>query len=174
MDSQTQFAVRSGLEDLPERIDISLINEIATGTCAPLPNIIRDQGDITYNPSQLQPSPLSFALLTTGGGLLAAQIASDKPRWADWTDGLNMLRRDGGHVSSTETEMFVHALTEIGLKVRLLSECSAFHIAGYPKYSNNSADLSGDRADIPSGIVQGQPPTNNDFYFSDLLYDTQG
>lgn len=35
-------------------------------------------------------------------------------------------------------------------------------------------DLSGDRAEIPSGIVQGQPPTNNDFYFSDLLYDPQG
>lgn len=29
-------------------------------------------------------------------------------------------------------------------------------------------DLSGDMADIPSGIVAGAPPTNSDFFFSDL------
>lgn len=174
VDSQTQFPVRSGLEDLPERIDISLINEVAIGGCAALPNLLRDQGDLTYNVSQLQASPLSFALLTAGGGLLAAQIAPDKSRWADWTDGLNMLRRDGGHVASQETELFVQALTDIGLKVRLLSESSLYcrfirHI-DYHCWT----DLSGDKAEIPSGIVQGQPPTNNDFFFSDLLYDTQG
>ncbi|CAL1714582.1 unnamed protein product [Somion occarium] len=156
MDSQVKFVVRSGLEDLPDRIDISLISEVATGNCAAFPNILREQGEVSYSPtSQLQASPLSFALLTAGGGLLAAQIAPDKSRWADWTDGLNMLRRDGGHVASQETEMFVQALTEIGLKIRLLN-------------------LSGDRAEIPSGIVAGPPPTNNDFFFSDLLYDTQG
>jgi hypothetical protein len=31
-----------------------------------------------------------------------------------------MLRRDGGHVSSRETADFVEALTEIGLKIKLL------------------------------------------------------
>lgn len=175
VDSQAQFTVRSGLEDLPERLDISLINEVTIGTCAPLPNILRDQGDLTYNVSQLQASSLSFALLTAGGGLLAAQIAPDKSRWADWTDGLNMLRRDGGHVASQETEMFVQALTDIGLKVRLLSECQlSCHLSIRNNDYHCVTDLSGDRADIPSGIVQGQPPTNNDFFFSDLLYDTQG
>ena len=134
-DHQTQFPVRSGMEDLPERIDIALISEVAVGSCAALPNILRDQGDLTFNPAQLAPSPLSFSLLTASGGLLAAQIAPDKSRWADWTDGLNMLRRDGGHVASHETEMFVKALTEIGLKVRLLSECLlCYQIAGFVPY----------------------------------------
>ncbi|THH33356.1 hypothetical protein EUX98_g842 [Antrodiella citrinella] len=150
VDSAVKFVVRNGLEDLPERIDISLINEIATGTCAPFPNALRgDQSDINIGASPSQASPLSFALLSASGGTLAAQIAPDQSRWADWTDGLNMLRRDGGHVASQETEMFVQALTEIGLKVRLLN-------------------LSGDMADIPSGIVAGAPPTNSDFFFSDL------
>jgi engulfment and cell motility protein 1 len=49
-------------------------------------------------------------------------IAPDQSRWADWTDGLNMLRRDGGHVASKETAGFVQALTEIGLKIKLLGK----------------------------------------------------
>lgn len=46
----------------------------------------------------------------------------DSSRWADWTDGLNMLRKDGGHVATQETAGFVHALTEIGLKIKLLGK----------------------------------------------------
>ncbi|TCD69623.1 hypothetical protein EIP91_006848 [Steccherinum ochraceum] len=143
VDSAVKFVVRNGLEDLPERIDISLINEIATGSCAPFPNALGGEPNaVGAGASPMQASPLSFALLSAGGGMLAAQVAPDQSRWADWTDGLNMLRRDGGHVASQETEMFVQALTEIGLKVRLLN-------------------LSGDMADIPSGIVAGAPPANN-------------
>lgn len=149
VDSAVKFPVRNGLEDLPERIDVSLISEIATGTCAPPPNVLRDQNDL---PPVSTPalSPLSFSLLSAHEGSLADQIACDQSRWADWTDGLNMLRRDGGHVASKETAGFVHALTEIGLKIKLL-------------------DLSGEQVEIPSGLVAGPPPTNTDFFFSDLI-----
>ena len=121
VDSAVKFPVRNGLEDLPERIDVSLISEIATGTCAPPPNVLRDQNDL---PPASTPalSPLSFSLLSAHEGSLADQIACDQSRWADWTDGLNMLRRDGGHVASKETAGFVHALTEIGLKIKLLGK----------------------------------------------------
>lgn len=61
----------------------------------------------------------SFSLIADQGPI-AHQVATDASRWADWTDGLNMLRKDGGHVTTTETAGFVHALTEIGLKIRLL------------------------------------------------------
>ena len=108
---------------------MSTISEVATGTCAPYPQaIVRnatvDQSDaLSYGPSSPSAaSPLSFSLLTASGASIADQIAPDQARWADWTDGLNMLRRDGGHVASTETEKYVKALTEIGLKIRLLSE----------------------------------------------------
>ncbi|KAF8906223.1 ELMO/CED-12 family-domain-containing protein [Gymnopilus junonius] len=149
VDSAVKFPVRQGLEDLPERIDVSLISEIATGTCAPPPNVLRDQSDLPPT-SALVPSPLSFSLLSAHEGSLADLIAPDQSRWADWTDGLNMLRRDGGHVASKETAGFVQALTEIGLKIKLL-------------------DLSGEMVEIPSGLVAGPPPMNNDFFFSELM-----
>jgi engulfment/cell motility protein 1 len=116
-----KFAVRSGLEDLPDRIEVAAISEIATGTCAAPPHVLRDQNDLppTFPPTA---SPLSFSLLSAHEGSLADQIAPDQSRWADWTDGLNMLRRDGGHVSSKETAGFVQALTEIGLKIKLLGQ----------------------------------------------------
>ncbi|KAG6886236.1 hypothetical protein C0993_010798 [Termitomyces sp. T159_Od127] len=121
VDSAIKFPVRSGLEDLPERIDVSMISEIATATCAPPPNVLRDENGLPPT-SPLIPSPLSFSLLSAHEGSLADQIAPDQSRWADWTDGLNMLRRDGGHVASKETASFVQALTEIGLKIKLLGD----------------------------------------------------
>lgn len=150
VDSTAKFPVRNGLEDLPDRIDVSMISEIATGTCAPPPSLLRDQGDLPASSAYI-PSPLSFSLLSTHEGSLADQIAPDQSRWADWTDGLNMLRRDGGHVASKETAGFVQALTEIGLKIKLL-------------------DLSGDLIEIPSGLLPGPPPMNNDFFFSEVVY----
>jgi engulfment/cell motility protein 1 len=96
---------------------VSQISEIATGTCAPPPNLLRDQHDL---PTTLVPSSLSFSMLSAHEDSMADQIAPDQSRWADWTDGLNMLRKDGGHVASKETAGFVQALTEIGLKIKLL------------------------------------------------------
>jgi engulfment/cell motility protein 1 len=49
-----------------------------------------------------------------------------------------MLRKDGLHVTTEETAGFVHALTEIGLKIKLF-------------------DSSGERVDIPSSITAGPP-----------------
>ncbi|PFH51834.1 hypothetical protein AMATHDRAFT_2737 [Amanita thiersii Skay4041] len=150
VNSAVKFPVRTGTEDLPERIDVSLISEIATGTCAPPPNVLRDQSDLPPNNATLVVSPLSFSLISVHEGSLADLIAPDSSRWADWTDGLNMLRKDGGHVASTETAGFVNALTEIGLKIKLL-------------------DLTGEMVDIPSGLTAGPPPVNTDFFFADLL-----
>ena len=128
VDSAEKFPVRKGLEDLPERIEVAAINEIATGTCAPFPRLRHDQTDLVLGSSSPPlASALSFSLLSSSGGSLAEQIAPDQARWADWTDGLNMLRRDGGHVASQETELFVQALTEIGLKIKLLG--------AFPRYT---------------------------------------
>ncbi|KIY71885.1 hypothetical protein CYLTODRAFT_389592 [Cylindrobasidium torrendii FP15055 ss-10] len=148
VDSPMKFPVRSGLDDLPERIEVAAITEIATGTCIPPPNVLRENSDLPQViPSG--PSPLSFSLLSAHDGSMSDLIAPDQSRWADWTDGLNMLRRDSGHVASKETAGFVQALTEIGLKIKLL-------------------DLSGEKVEIPSGLSAGPPPPNTDFFFSDL------
>jgi engulfment/cell motility protein 1 len=166
VDSAAKFQVRSGLEDLPERIDVSMINEVATGNCVPPPNILRDQVDLLPT-SPIVASPLSFSLLSAHEGSLADQIAPDQSRWADWTDGLNMLRRDGGHVASKETAGFVHALTELGLKIKLLGMrqcCVTVFIE-----LTVDPDLSGEMVEIPSGLDPGLPPSNTDFFFADLI-----
>jgi engulfment/cell motility protein 1 len=124
-DSAVKFPVRSGLEDLPDRIDVSQIGEVAINTCALPPNINVAAGPVqpmTDLPNVTPvASPMSFSLLSVRGGeSLGDHVATDPSRWADWTDGLNMLRRDGGHVATSETADFVHALTEIGLKIKLL------------------------------------------------------
>ncbi|KIY53372.1 hypothetical protein FISHEDRAFT_33437 [Fistulina hepatica ATCC 64428] len=151
VDSTVKFLVRAGLEDLPERIEVAAISEIATGTCALPPGVLRDASDLSPNTNApLEVSPLSFSLMSVQEGSLADVIAADHSRWADWTDGLNMLRRDGGHVTSKETAGYVHALTEIGLKIQLLN-------------------LSGEMVEIPSGLAAGPSPMNTDFFFSDLI-----
>jgi engulfment/cell motility protein 1 len=121
VDSAVKFPVRNGLEDLPDRIEVSSISEIATGTCAPPPNVLRDQNDLPPTTS-LVPSPLSFSLLSAHEGSLADQIAPDQSRWADWTDIVVPF-----------------------------------------------SDLSGEMVEIPSGLVAGPPPTNTDFFFSELM-----
>jgi len=146
VDSVAKFPVRAGLEDLPERFEIAQIAEIAIGTGAVPPNVL--QSDLTTNSLSASTSPYSFSLYSTRDGSLADQVATDASRWADWTDGLNMLRRDGGHIATSETAGFVHALTEIGLKIKLLN-------------------LSGERVEIPSSLVAGPPPPTVDFFFGD-------
>lgn len=148
VDSAVKFPVRNGLEDLPERIDVSMINEIAMGTCSPPPNVLRDQIDLPPT-GALAPSPLSFSLLSAHEGSLVDLIAPDESRWADWTDGLSMLRRDGGHAHSNETAGYVQALTEIGLKIKLL-------------------DLSGEMVEIPPNLTAGPPPSDYNFVYADL------
>ena len=183
VDSQSKFPVRGGLEDLPDRMDITTVTEIATVNCAP-PSSSDGSAGATGS-ERLHASPLSFSLITPEGSL-ANVIAPDVSRWADWTDGLNMLRRDGGHVSSEETLGFINALTEIGLKIKLLGACDfcVLPLLTLPPLSSRSptdaftytflstVDLSGDKVEIPSGLTSGPPPANNDFFFSDL-YEPQ-
>ncbi|KIM26137.1 hypothetical protein M408DRAFT_330723 [Serendipita vermifera MAFF 305830] len=153
-DSALKFPVRSGLEDLPERIDVSLIGEIAINTCALPPGVNIGAGASVSQQLQdpghhLVASPISFSLISVKGESIGDHVATDLSRWADWTDGLNMLRRDGGHVATSETAGYVHSLTEIGLKIKLL-------------------DLSGEKVDIPSSLMPGSPPADTNFFFSDL------
>jgi engulfment/cell motility protein 1 len=178
VDSQAKFPVRSGLEDLPDRFDLALITEIATANCAPPPA----EGTGGPGAPPLVASPLSFSLITPEGSLTDA-IAPDVSRWADWTDGLNMLRRDSGHVASKETADFIQALTEIGLKIKLLGALQLWHLPPHLLASRllphgltyiflSTLDLSGDNVEIPSGLAAGPPPVNTDFFFSDL-YEPQ-
>lgn len=123
--------MRQGVEDLPDRIDLSMVTEIAIGSGSTPPNMTSDHLPSGLPNSPAVASPLSFSLLSAHEGSLADQVAQDHSRWADWTDGLNILRRDGGHVASPETAGFVQTLTEIGLKIKLLGGfCFILRVTG--------------------------------------------
>ncbi|KAG8693718.1 hypothetical protein FRC09_010339 [Ceratobasidium sp. 395] len=157
VDSTMKIPMRSGIEDLPERIEVAAIAEVATGTCAVPHNVAYGSGDVTSPLSPPSVSPLSFSLMSERSReqseqqqpkhSLADQVAENASRFSDWTDGLNMLRKDGGHVATTETAEFVQALTEIGLKIKLL-------------------DLSGEKAEIPAHLPPGIPPSDTNFFFA--------
>jgi len=150
-DSPYKFQVRSGFEDLPERIEIASIQEIAVNSCTAPAGAAKETVDLAKTATVSNAAQYSFSLIADSGPI-AHQVATDASRWADWTDGLNMLRKDSGHVTTSETAGFVHALTEIGLKIRLL-------------------DLSGEQVDIPSTMTAGPAPPSADFFFADLNYD---
>lgn len=158
LDSTMKIPMRGGIEDLPERIEVASIAEVATGTCAVPHNVAYGSGDVTSPLTPPTVSPLSFSLMTERSRdqsdqqqpskhSLADQVAENASRFSDWTDGLNMLRKDGGHVATTETAEFVQALTEIGLKIKLL-------------------DLSGEKAEIPAHLPPGIPPSDTNFFFA--------
>ena len=66
---------------------------------------------------------------------LEDDVATDVSRSADWTDGLKMLRKDGLHVATEETEGSVHTLTEIRLKIKLLAlSCRRLRLVSRLKY----------------------------------------
>lgn len=120
-DSPYKFQVRNGFEDLSERIEVNSIQEIAVNSCVAPSGAAKETVDLAKSAAVSNASQYSFSLIGDQGPL-AHQVATDASRWADWTDGLNMLRKDSGHVATPETAGFVHALTEIGLKIRLLGE----------------------------------------------------
>jgi engulfment/cell motility protein 1 len=79
-----------------------------------------------------------------------------------------MLRKDGGHVATTETAEFVQALTEIGLKIKLLGE-SSVDIRWAERDLRpvcEHLDLSGEKAEIPSHLPPGIPPSDTNFFFA--------
>ncbi|KAG8886764.1 hypothetical protein FRB98_001029 [Tulasnella sp. 332] len=147
VDSVVKLPIRAGLEDLPEKMEVAQIVDVTPNTCALPPNIHTGghaPSDIPYSPTVA--SPLSFSLLSTQGGSLADLVAENSTSYSDWIDGLNMLR--GDHFSTKETADMVQALTEIGLKIKLL-------------------DLSGEKVEIPSNLPIPPLPPTTDFFFSD-------
>jgi len=68
-----KFPARSGNEDLPDKIEISQIGEIARNTCALPPNVSLPMSSLSHDALALSPlplssaSPLSFSLLSARG-----------------------------------------------------------------------------------------------------------
>ncbi|ORY63657.1 ELMO/CED-12 family-domain-containing protein [Leucosporidium creatinivorum] len=181
VESNERGPVRPGLDDLPERIDLALVTDvvpatspstnapsshpkrsfsIATGASPPTHRRTHSaasshtlQSTHTMPPPTTSNAPsastnLTFSLLSADG-LLCSLTAPSPDVYSEWIDGLSLLRTDG-NICTKETADYVHALTEIGLKVKLL-------------------DITGERVEIPSGLVVAGVPASQDFVYSDSM-----
>ncbi|ORY33129.1 hypothetical protein BCR39DRAFT_521383 [Naematelia encephala] len=132
------FAQRTAnppFESLRERIELSNVTDIRSQTgCA----VNSRSPNIT--------SKLSFSLMTGSEISLMDVDAIHAAQLAEWTDGLRVLRGEIG-MSTQDSANFVHILTELALKVRLL-------------------DVTGDGVEIPDKVSFGPAPQSVDFWFA--------
>ncbi|GAA5889682.1 hypothetical protein JCM5296_002430 [Sporobolomyces johnsonii] len=159
--------IRSGLDDLPGRIDLALVTDVVSSganavqrsrhlsvhrstssiTNARLSVFSKDSSGSATSPSPA-PQPLSFAL-QSADGTLAELVAPDQSTYSEWVDGLSLLRADGSIVT-TDTADYIQTLTDIGVKIKLL-------------------DLSGEKVEIPTNLRVDSVPRSTDFFYSDSM-----
>ncbi|KAK4688356.1 hypothetical protein P7C73_g1754, partial [Tremellales sp. Uapishka_1] len=122
-------------DSLRERIDISNISSVRLGTGCAIgsrsPNLI---------------SKRSFSIMCGEEMSLLDLDAIHAAQLAEWTDGIRVLRGEGG-MKSQDSADYVHILAELALKVRLL-------------------DITGDGVEIPEQVEFGPAPRSVDFWFA--------
>ncbi|RSH95186.1 hypothetical protein EHS25_000272 [Saitozyma podzolica] len=134
-DFATREPVKPSFESLRERIDVSNVTDVRLKT-----------GCAIHSRSPNLVSRLSFSLMSGGEFSLLDLDAIHAAQLAEWTDGIRVLRGDGGMMSG-ESANYVHILTELALKVRLL-------------------DITGDGVEIPEKVSFGATPKSVDFWFA--------
>ncbi|EPQ28461.1 uncharacterized protein PFL1_03764 [Pseudozyma flocculosa PF-1] len=145
-EAMERIPIRGGLDDLPERIDLSLVMDVSLQASGGVHGGHAANGGGGADGAA---SSLVFSLLRAPDVSLADLQALNQSQYSEWIDGLNMLRGEGGVVSTKETAEYIQILTEIGVKVKLL-------------------DLTGEGIDIPTSIPPPQLPTTTEFFFADL------
>ncbi|TXT13206.1 hypothetical protein VHUM_01607 [Vanrija humicola] len=122
-------------ESLKENIDLANVTSVKVQTgCA----VSARSPDII--------SKLSFSLMSGNELSLLDVDAVHAAQFAEWTDGIRVLKAEGG-MSTKESSNYVHILTELALKVRLL-------------------DITGDGIEIPQKVSFGSAPRSTDFWFA--------
>lgn len=157
--------VLKSYEKLPNRIDLSSVNEIRSIRKASIAGLANNSSQIFNNNSSVLSSSSATGagtidvnvlnnsnLLSAGqqqsNGNLAFALYSDKytpiaefycataTQAAEWKDGFSMILDK--RFTSKETAELFHTLTEVGVKVKLLQ-------------------IAGDRVEIPHGVVEIPP-----------------
>jgi engulfment/cell motility protein 1 len=118
-------------------VDISSIAEVQVTSKQSSVIPIAGQ-NTTLSSSQLSPASLdtsqqSFVLLTSSKAVIAEFKCSSSALFSEWTDGFSLLLDKG--ITSKDTAEYIHSLTEIGVKVKLLQ-------------------IAGDRVEVPHGGLE--------------------
>ncbi|KAJ3279070.1 hypothetical protein HK104_001797 [Borealophlyctis nickersoniae] len=105
---------KPGLEELSERIDMSLASDLLTGTSSP---IFRSKKNSGENPS-LVFSLVSASSSDTSSPSLADFACASAVQYSEWLDGFNMLLDK--NIANKDTAEYIQALTDVGVKLALL------------------------------------------------------
>ncbi|KAI8137265.1 ELMO/CED-12 family-domain-containing protein [Fennellomyces sp. T-0311] len=114
-------------DKLPNKVDLAGVSEIKS--------IARKASNINSLLAETA-SNLSFALFSNDNLALAEFICSSSAQASEWKDGFSMLLDKG--ITSKDTAEYLHSLTEIGVKVKLLQ-------------------IAGDRIEVPHGHIDVPP-----------------
>ncbi|KAM0786337.1 hypothetical protein ACM66B_001810 [Microbotryomycetes sp. NB124-2] len=165
--------VRPGFLDLPEKLDLETVTDIVSGpassqvaSAVKTPNRLRRHDSVTSNGSTVKSSTTNQATATTSAsnqtltftilgpdGPLAELTCPSRSVYAEWIDGLSLLRTDG-NICTKETADYVAALTDLGVKVRLLELTMALR--------------DKDIKDLPDHLDVPPLPSSTDFYYKGL------
>ncbi|GAA5988208.1 hypothetical protein JCM11641_001613 [Rhodosporidiobolus odoratus] len=184
VESGEKVQVTPGIDDLPERVDVSAITDVVSSTASglqrpPRPSssgnrpssghrpsssisrplqsqnrisiLSRASSDTVTHPSGSSastPTSLTFTLHLSSSSPMTL-LAPSPTVYSEWVDGLALLRPEGS-ISTRQTADYVQALTDIGVKIKLL-------------------DLSGERVEIPAGVEVNAVPRSTEFWYADSL-----
>lgn len=126
----------TGKVDLSAVSDIKAFSRKVSNAGMAVPSL-SSSANSSAVPSLSEATPgLSFALVGENGAALAEFVCSSSAQASEWRDGFSLLLDKG--ISSKETAEYLHSLTEIGVKVKLLQ-------------------IAGDRVEVPHGHLE--PPS---------------
>ncbi|ORY00434.1 hypothetical protein K493DRAFT_103700 [Basidiobolus meristosporus CBS 931.73] len=132
------------LEQLPEKVDLSLVTSIVTGSAASSLN--RKPASSLTNPTSGVSGIYNFSLMYGPDITLAEFYTPIETLFSEWTDGLNMLFDK--NIANKDTAELIQSLTELELKVHLL-------------------DITAEQVELPSYCEIPELPSNFDFYYRD-------
>ncbi|KAJ2959398.1 hypothetical protein NQZ79_g5141 [Umbelopsis isabellina] len=122
--------------------DISNISEVqvTSKSSSVLPSSTQNISSHSAGQASLTPNPettqQSFVLSANGKPLVSEFKCHSASLFSEWTDGFSLLLDKG--ITSKDTAEYIHSLTEIGVKVKLLQ-------------------IAGDRVEVPHGGLEIPP-----------------
>ncbi|KAG2176830.1 hypothetical protein INT44_007494 [Umbelopsis vinacea] len=126
-----------GYDKLTEKIDISSIAEVqVTSKQSSFIPLAGQTGLLSPGPlstSNPEATQQTFVLLTSSKAVIAEFRCSSSTLFSEWTDGFSLLLDKG--ITNKDTAEYIHSLTEIGVKVKLLQ-------------------IAGDRVEVPHGGLE--------------------
>ncbi|KAI9141182.1 ELMO/CED-12 family-domain-containing protein [Paraphysoderma sedebokerense] len=131
------------LEMLTEKVDITNVTDILTGSSSPINHVNNKRSTVSDIPTNL-----CFSLMSSPETSVADFICTNSTQFSEWTDGFNMLFDRS--ISNKDTAEFITSLTDVQVRLSLL-------------------DVMAERWEIPNAMPEiPQFPSDVSFYYDNV------